>query len=272
MGRWARASGSAQLTTYPQRKGVEMTDGPLEGKVALVTGVTKGIGRASAVSLAKAGVHIVGVARGSSAKRMSSLESLAGEVAEAGVEFVAVKGDVGVEETAREALKMTLARFGRLDLLLNNAGVGKYEDFAECTVSDYDRIMVTNMRSTFLFTAAAVPVMKRQGSGLILQIASQAGLRGFAREAIYCASKHAQVGFTRALRQELQPFGIKVGVICPAGVATDFAIGDGRTNEFVAQAGFLSPQDVADAVLFCMQQSPQSRAPEMSLMSLGENL
>ena len=242
-----------------------MTDRRLEGQVALVTGASKGIGRASALSLARAGAHIVGVAR-------SSLDSLAAEVTQLGVEFLEVRGDVGVEETATEAMEATLSRFGRLDLLLNNAGVGKYEDFTECTVADYDRIMVTNMRSTFLFSAAAVPVMKQQGVGLILQIASQAGLRGFTREAIYCASKHAQVGFTRALRQELQPFGIKVGVICPAGVATDFAVGDGRTEEFVAEADFLSAQDVADAVMFCVQQSPKSRAPEMSLISLGENL
>jgi len=242
-----------------------MTDRRLEGQVALVTGASKGIGRASALSLARAGAHIVGVAR-------SSLDSLAAEVTQLGVEFLEVKGDVGVEETATEAMQATLTRFGRLDLLLNNAGVGKYEDFTECTVADYDRIMVTNMRSTFLFSAAAVPVMKQQGAGLILQIASQAGLRGFTREAIYCASKHAQVGFTRALRQELQPFGIKVGVICPAGVATDFAVGDGRTEEFVSEADFLSAQDVADAVMFCAQQSPKSRAPEMSLISLGENL
>lgn len=249
-----------------------MTNRPLAGKVALITGASKGIGRASALTLARAGAHIVGVARGAKPDQASSLGSLGEEIGEAGVEFIAVKGDVGTEETATVAIELTVDRFGRIDLLLNNAGIGKYKDFTECTPADYDQIMVTNMRSTYLFTAATVPVMKEQGSGLILQIASQAGLRGFTREAIYCASKHAQVGFTRALRQELQQFGIKVGVICPAGVATDFAIGDGRTEDFVSEAGFLHAQDVADAVLFNMQQSPQARAPEISLISLGENL
>ena len=114
--------------------------------------------------------------------------------------------------------------------------------------------------------------MKEQGKGLILQIASQAGLRGFPREAVYCAAKHAQVGFTRALRQELQPFGIKVSVICPAGVSTDFALGHGRTPESVATSGFLDAKDVSDAVLFVATQSPRSRIAELGLISVNEAL
>ena len=241
----------------------------LAGQVALITGASKGIGSASALALAGAGASVVGVSRGSDPDR---IERLTREIRSAGAECAFLFGDVGQPETAASAVALAMERFGRIDMLLNNAGVGMYADYTDCTLSDYDEIMDTNMRSTFLFTSAVVPIMKQQGRGLILQIASQAGLRGFTREAIYCASKHAQVGFTRALRLELQPFGIKVSVICPAGVRTDFALGRGRTPEFVAQSGFLAAEDVADAVLFTACQSPGARMSELGLISVNEAL
>ena len=169
-----------------------------------------------------------------------------------------------------QAVEQAMNAFGHIDILVNNAGIGYYADFTDCTVQDYDDIMSTNMRSTFLFTRASVPIMKEQRSGLILQIASLAGLRGFAREVIYCASKYAQVGFTNALRQELQPFGINVGVICPAGVRTEFALGRGRTPEFVSNADFLEAEDIADAVLVAACASPNARVTQMTLISLSE--
>ena len=181
-------------------------------------------------------------------------------------------GDVGEASTARAAIDDATARFGRLDVLVNNAGIGSYAAFLDTEVEEFDEIMRSNMRSTYLFTRAAVPVMKEQGRGLILQMSSQAGLRGFTHEAVYCASKHAQVGFTNALRLELQPFGIKVAVICPAGVRTDFALGKGRTKEFVAGSGFLEAEDVADAVLFAARQKPNARMTQINLIALTENL
>jgi 3-oxoacyl-[acyl-carrier protein] reductase len=167
---------------------------------------------------------------------------------------------------------LAIQTFGRIDILLNNAGIGSYSSITDSTIHDYDTIMNTNMRSTFLFTLGAIPIMEQQGRGLILQIASQAGLRGFPREAIYCATKHAQVGFTNALRQELQPFGIKVGVICPAGVRTEFALGKGRTEEFLDKAGFLDAEDVAEAVLLAATQSARARITQINLISLSEPL
>lgn len=244
-------------------------DDALRGRVAIVTGASKGIGRATVRMLAEHGADVVGVARSAD----DSADGTLGEQVEAlGGRYVHVVGDVKEEATARQAVASAVDGFGRVDVLVNNAGVGYYADFTDCTVDDYDEIMTTNMRSTFLFTSAVVPLMKGQGSGLIMQVASQAGIRGFTREAIYCASKHAQVGFTRALRQELQPFGIKVGVVCPAGVATDFALGRGRTQDFVDNAGFLSPDDVAEALLFAALQGPRARVVEMGLISLDEAL
>lgn len=239
----------------------------LSGQVAIVTGASKGIGRASALKLAEAGANVIAVARSA-----GPLRELADEIAGLGVECIPVVGDVAHEDVALEAIRQAKDRFGRLDILVNNAGIGSYADFLEYDAAAYDEIMDTNMRSTFLFTRHAVPLMKEQGSGLILQIASQAGLRGFTQEAVYCASKHAQIGFTHALRLELQPFGIKVSAICPAGVKTEFAIGKGRTEEFVANSGFLEAEDVAETVLLIACQSPGSRVTQVSMIGLAEAL
>jgi NADP-dependent 3-hydroxy acid dehydrogenase YdfG len=241
--------------------------GRLAGKVAIVTGASKGIGRASAIGLAAEGAAVAAVARSG-----DKLEALRGEIEAAGGRCAPVVGDVAQKATADETLDVALGRFGRVDVLLNNAGIGSYADFLDYSVEDYDLVMNTNMRSTFLFTKAVVPTMKAQGSGLILQVSSQAGIRGFTREAVYCATKHAQVGFTQALRLELQPFGIKVAVICPAGVKTEFAIGHGRTPEFVASSGFLEAEDVADAVVFAATQRPNARMTQINLIALDEAL
>ncbi|QKC96600.1 SDR family oxidoreductase [Mesorhizobium sp. NZP2298] len=239
----------------------------LKDQVAIVTGASKGIGRASALGLAREGAAVVAVARSA-----DKLESLKAEIEQQGGRCLVVAGDVAQEATARQAVEGAVDKFGRIDVLLNNAGIGSYADFLDYDVEAYDEIMNTNMRSTFLFTRHAVPVMKSQKKGLILQVSSQAGIRGFTREAVYCATKHAQVGFTNALRIELQPFGIKVAVICPAGVKTEFALGKGRTQDFIDQSGFLEAEDVADAVVFAATQRPNARMTQINLIALEEGL
>ncbi len=129
--------------------------------------------------------------------------------------------------------------FGRIDILINNAGVGNYKNFVDTSADDYDEMMDSNVRSTFLFTRHAVPVMVKQGEGLVLVICPMAGLYGFADEVEYCTTKFAQIGFAQALDKELRPHGIKVGTICPGGVKTEFAIGKGRTEEEVERSDIL---------------------------------
>jgi 3-oxoacyl-[acyl-carrier protein] reductase len=114
--------------------------------------------------------------------------------------------------------------------------------------------------------------MIRERQGMILMISSMAGKYGFAGEAAYCASKFAQVGFAQALDKELHPFGIKVGVICPGGVKTEFAIGTGRTEEGVAASGMLDPEYVAEAVLLACTQAPGSRIIEIQMRPMSEPL
>lgn len=241
--------------------------GKLNGKVAIVTGASAGIGQACARALAAEGAQLVLTAR-----RQERLRTLASEIEALGTKAFIVAGDAREEETARRTIRTAMESAGRVDILINNAGMGIYKDLVETSAEEYDELMNTNVRSTFLFTRHAVPVMLAQGEGTILMLSSMAGIYGFAGEAVYCATKFAQVGFAQALDKELRARGIKVGVICPGGVKTEFAIGQGRTEEGVAQSGMLEPEDVAAAVLLACTQSPGSRIIEIRMRTMAEPL
>jgi NADP-dependent 3-hydroxy acid dehydrogenase YdfG len=243
------------------------TDGKLAGQVALITGASSGIGWAIARAFLDEGANLVVVAR-----RPERLQALADEAQLRGRQCVMVVGDVREEETANRAVQTTLQQLGQLDILVNNAGIGRYADLSGTSADDYDAMMDTNMRSTFLFTRHAVPVLLEQGKGAIITIASMAGVMGFAGEAVYCATKFAQVGFTQALDRELRPHGIKVGVVCPGGVKTEFAVGTGRTEEGVATSGMLEAQDVAAAALLIATQPARARISEIRMRPMVEPL
>jgi NADP-dependent 3-hydroxy acid dehydrogenase YdfG len=241
--------------------------GKLKGKVALITGASSGIGRASALALAGEGANLVLTAR-----RKGRLEELAVLVNKAGVKTLNIAGDAVNEETAKQCISSALKTFGTLDILINNVGIGNYKNLIDTSAEEYDDLMDSNVRSTFLFTRHTVPLMIKQGSGIILMISSMAGVYGFAGEAVYCATKFAQVGFAQALDKELRPHGIKVGVICPGGVKTEFALGKGRTKQSVAESGMLEPEDVAGAVVLACSQSSNSRIIEIQMRTMAESL
>jgi NAD(P)-dependent dehydrogenase (short-subunit alcohol dehydrogenase family) len=181
--------------------------GKLDGKVALITGASAGIGLAIARRFLAEGADVAVVAR-----RGERLAMFADEARQAGRRCAVIVGDAREETTARQAVQTTLDTLGQIDLLVNNAGMGIYAPLVETSADDYDQMMNTNMRSTFLFTRHAVSSMLERGSGTIINVSSMAGVMGFAGEAAYCASKFAQVGFTQALDRELRPRGIKVRV------------------------------------------------------------
>jgi 3-oxoacyl-[acyl-carrier protein] reductase len=241
--------------------------GKLSGKTALITGASAGIGWASALALAGEGANMVVTARRQ--ERLTELESL---VAKAGGKAISVIGDAKEEKTAIEAVKAAKDSFGSLDILINNVGIGNYKNLIDTSAEDYDEMVDSNIRSTFLFTRYAVPLMIAQKSGTILMISSMAGVYGFPGEAVYCATKFAQVGFAQALDKELRPHGIKVGAICPGGVKTEFALGKGRTEQSVARSGMLEPEDVASAILLACTQSSGSRIIEIQMRTMAEAL
>src|SRR5256886_3650705 len=261
--------GPAHEEAYSDRREImaTMAHGKLTGQVALITGASSGIGGAIARAFLKEGADLVVVAR-----RQERLQAMAEEALKSGRRCLVVEGDVREEETAVRAVQAAVQQLGHLDILVNNAGIGRYADLVQTSADDFDAMMDTNMRSTFLFTRHVVPVLLERGTGTIITIASMAGVMGFAGEAVYCATKFAQVGFTQALDRELRPHGIKVGVVCPGGVKTEFAIGTGRTEEGVAVSGMLEAEDVAAAALLMATQPPHSRITEIRMRPMVEPL
>jgi NADP-dependent 3-hydroxy acid dehydrogenase YdfG len=241
--------------------------GKLDGKVAIITGASAGIGQASAKALAKEGANLVLTAR-----RQDRLKELAAEIEKLGRKAVFIAGDAREEAIARETAELAQKSFGRVDILLNNAGVGNYKNLVDTSAEDYDSMMDSNVRSSFLFTRHVVPLVIQQKQGLILFLSSMAGVYGFGGEAVYCATKFAQVGLAQGLDKELRPHGIKVGAICPGGVKTEFALGKGRTEKSVAESGMLEAEDVAQAVLFACSQSSGSRIIEIQMRTMAEAL
>jgi 3-oxoacyl-[acyl-carrier protein] reductase len=242
-------------------------NGKLQGKIAVITGASAGIGQACARALAREGANLVLTAR-----RQQRLATLQTEVQSLGGKAVIVIGDAREESTAISTVKAAIEAFGRVDILINNTGAGNYKNLVDTSAEDYDELMDTNVRSTFLFSRHVVPVMQKQKSGTILMISSMAGVYGFGGEAVYCMTKFAQVGFAQALDRELRTHGIKVGAICPGGVKTEFGLGKGRTEAGVAQSAMLEPEDVAGVVLMACTQSPNSRVIEVQMRTMAESL
>ena len=238
-----------------------------EGKVAVVTGGSRGIGRAVALALAKRGANVVLAARD-----RERLLSVAREVENLGRRVLPVAGDLRLEESVETLRKETLAAFGTVDILVNNAGVGKYGPLLDFTPEDYDWIMDTNMRSSFLVTRAFLPTLLEKKSGDLVFVASVAGLKGLPHEAVYCASKFAQVGFAQALDHELREKGIRVSVVAPGGVRTEFAFGTGRTPGDPRLDSFLRPEEVADAVVFALSQPLHARVFLVGMRPMSEAL
>ena len=237
---------------------------PLAGRTALVTGASSGIGLATAVALARKRANVVVTAR-----REHRLRELCEIIAAASGSAAYLAGDAADESTAKACVDLAQRQFGSLDILICNAGIGNYKNLVDTGVEEYDALMDSNMKSSFLFARHAAPVMIEQKRGEMLFISSVAGLQGAAGETVYCASKFAQVGFAYSLDAELRKHGIKVGVICPGGVTTEFAVGKGRTEEGVRSSHMMDPDEVAEAIVFACTQPPNIRIPQMTVRHMG---
>ncbi|MCL4458713.1 MAG: SDR family oxidoreductase [Chloroflexi bacterium] len=237
----------------------------LQDQVAIVTGASKGIGRAISLSLAREGAAVVCMAR-----TKSKLDELMEQIRSFGGMAMPIPGDVTVEADVERVVSETLREFGKVDILVNNAGIGILALLGDLSTKDYDLTMDTHMKGTFLFSRAVVKSMIAQHNGYIVNIASISGLKGFARASVYCASKFAVIGFSRSLDLELREHNIKVCAICPAGVDTDWAIGTGLEKEQVAGLDRLKPETIADAVLFAVTQPKNSRVTEIIVYPMVE--
>ena len=228
----------------------------LEGKAALVTGASRGIGRAVAQQLAAAGVGL-------------GLASRSGD--DLGLDGVVARPcDVRNPADLEAIVGETVDRFGRLDILVANAGVGAYGPFLELSPEHLEEMIDVNVKGTLYAVRAALPHLIESGEADLVTIASEAGRRGLPLEAVYCASKFAQVGFTRALDHELRERGVRCTNICPGGVATEFAMGRGRTPEMPELAGMMSGADVAEVVLFALTRPRTHRILETAFRPVTE--
>jgi len=230
----------------------------LEGKVAFITGASRGIGAAVARALSAEGVKL-------------GLASRSGD--DLGLpEALGLQCDVRDATGVEAAVSATVERFGRLDILVANAGVGAYGPFLELRPEHLEEMIDVNVRGTLYAVRAALPHLLAGGEGDIVTVASEAGRRGLPYEAVYCASKFAQVGFTRALDHELRERGVRCTNVCPGGVATDFAMGEGRGRrpDMPELAGMMRPEDVADVVLFVLTRPRNHRILEAALRPVTE--
>ncbi|HYY11655.1 MAG TPA: SDR family oxidoreductase [Kineosporiaceae bacterium] len=236
----------------------------LTDTVVAVTGASAGIGAATARLLGEAGARVV-----LGARRVDRLEAL---VAEIGADrALAVALDVRDPEQNRAFVRAAVDRFGRLDSLVANAGIGFYGGIEDTSDGDLDQMMQVNFAGTVWSVRAAVPQLRSQGDGGDLVIVSSvAGFRGGADEAVYAGTKFAQVGLAGALDRELREDGIRVTAICPAGVETEFAIGAGRTEGDPALAAYLRPEDVAFQIVTALEQPRRLRTTFWQMWSMGQ--
>jgi 3-oxoacyl-[acyl-carrier protein] reductase len=228
----------------------------LSGKAALVTGASGGIGAAVARSLADHGVRV-----GLASRRGDDLG-----IADA----VAAPCDVRDPASVDAFVERVVERFGGLDIVVANAGVGAYGPFLELDPEHLEEMIDVNVKGTIYAVRAALPHLLKSDAADLVTIASEAGRRGLPFEAVYSASKFAQVGFTRALDHELRPQGIRCTNVCPGGVATEFAMGRGRTPAMPELEGMMSAEDVAEAVLFVLTRPRNHRILEMAFRPVTE--
>lgn len=218
----------------------------LSGRVVLITGASSGIGKKTVAVLAASGATLALIAR-----RHLVLQSMVEQMRASGSLAEAFPGDVSEPGFMESAVSHCVRRFGRLDVLINNAGAGLFAGIEDTTEADLDRMLAVNLKGTFQGIRAALPVMRRQGSGHIINVASTAGRRGSPYVGAYCASKFAVVGMTESLRTELLGSGIRVSLVCPGATRTEFFdVAQRRTREHSGMVGPVeSPEQVAARIV-----------------------
>jgi NADP-dependent 3-hydroxy acid dehydrogenase YdfG len=227
-----------------------MMEQRLKEQVAIVTGAGRGIGAGIARALAAEGAHVV-----ASARTEQEITAVASSIREAGHSAASIRADVCVPGDVVRLVQTTLDRYGRIDVLVNNAGTGTFKSVMDMSLEEYDAMMNLNMRGVFVATKAVLPAMVKANTGAIINIASLAGKNTIKNGAVYCATKWALRGFAGSLMLEVRDHNIRVCTICPGSVDTSFSPG-GKRGGNIPQ-----PEDVASAVIFALT------APERAMFS-----
>jgi len=227
----------------------------IKGKVALVTGASRGIGLAIARSLARTGAKV-----GLCARDGKRLQAIVDEFGQSGIKAAGVPADLSRTSDICSALRRTEEALGPVDILINNAGIGFFGPVQEASEENWDAVLNVNLKAVFMLSKAVAPGMIRAHSGHIINIASLAGKSAFSGGSIYCASKWGLLGLTQCMAEDLRPHGIRVSAICPGSVNTEFSAHVGKDPQKMLQ-----PEDVAHAVEAILTQQPQSFISEILL-------
>jgi NAD(P)-dependent dehydrogenase (short-subunit alcohol dehydrogenase family) len=234
----------------------------LAGKVALVTGGGRGLGEAICRALASAGAVVI-----AADIRLEPAEALARQLREQGARTEAMRLDAGDEKEAERVVGQAAERFGRLDVLINNAGTDVTLPVEELSLEDFDRVLRTNLRGPFLLSKAVFPRMRQQGHGHIVNVVSTAAKRAWANASAYHASKWGLLGLSHALHVEGRPHGIKVTAVIAGGMRTPFILDrfpDTPLN--VLQ----DPKNVAETIRFVLTQPDETVIPEVMVLPMRE--
>jgi ribitol 2-dehydrogenase len=243
-----------------------MSSNGLAGKVAIVTGASSGIGRAAARSLVREQCKVV--IAGRSADRLKALEAQLGSAA------LAVPVDLAEGEEIRRLVETTIEHFGRIDILIANAGLFMTGSFADADPDEWSRLIDVNIDAVFRCAHAVLPHMRARGSGDILVMSSIAGVSEMREEPIYSASKHAVQAFVHALRRQVSAAGIRVGAIQPGTVATELwgPVDPTDVAARVAERTVLTPENVADAAIFVLSQPPNVAIRDLVILPQRQDI
>ena len=215
----------------------------LDGHIALVTGASRGIGRATALAMAELDAHVVCAAR-----NKELLDELVEEIRQAGHKATAIVFDLAEEASINSLADQIREQFGRLDILVNNAGLTLSATMEDTGTEDFDRIMAVNTRGPYILTRQLLPLLKQAPQATIVNISSVVGVKGYPKQTAYTASKHALRGWSIALAEELRGTNIRVHVICPGGVDTDMV---GNVRPDIPKDALISPEEIAELVTYC---------------------
>lgn len=233
----------------------------LKDKVAIVTGSSSGIGKAIALRFGTEGAKVVVTAR-----RMALCEQTVAQIVKAGGEAWAIQPDVADERQVEQLIDETVARYGRVDILLNNAGVVAGGRLAETSTKSFDEVMNVNLRGTFFCCRAGFKQMKKQGGGIIINMSSVAGVQAWAGTGTYSASKHGIMALTKSLADEGRPHHIKVCAICPGGVADGLV--DAPAEE-ILRSEKIDPFDIAETAVYLATLGKYSVVHQIVIDRLG---
>jgi 3-oxoacyl-[acyl-carrier protein] reductase len=228
----------------------------LKNSIAVVTGGTEGIGLAIARALGQQGAPIAICSR-SESKVATALKTLSA----AGVQVVGRPCDVGEPRSVAAFADFVTRALGQPRVLVNNAGIGRFAPIDEMTIEDWDAVIATNLRGPFLVTRAFLPAMKAAGEGAIVNVASLAGRNGFEGGTAYCASKHALLGFAKALMFEVRKHNLRVITVCPGSVQTAFS--GPSTHARTDRA--LHAEDVADTIVATLALPDRAMVSELDI-------